>query len=151
MSFNLVLTSTAVSATNTSLKDFTWLYDFSQVADGDYEVSFVFNSGNATGVTSQTSLLPIQLTMDIGAFPSSYIGGSVSKSSNTSILGSIKVNWFSSLLATFSASLTDNPPVYFKALNKSSNSIRMSLQAIGGGLVATGVSNWVVILNFKKL
>lgn len=151
MSFNLVLTSTAVSATNTSLKDFTWLYNFSQVADGDYEVSFVFNSGNATGVVSQTSLLPIQLTMDIGAFPSSYIGGSVSKSSNTSILGSIKVNWFSALLATFSATTNDNSPVYFKALNKSSNSIRMSLQSISGALVATGVSNWVVILNFKKL
>lgn len=151
MSFNLVLTTSSVYATNTALKDYTFAYDFSQVADGDYEVSFVFNSGNATGVTSQTSLLPIQLTMDIGAFPSSYVGGSLVTSTNTQILGSIKVNWFSALLATFLASQNDNLPVYFKSLNKSNNFIRLKLQAIGGGLVATGVSDWVVIVNFKKL
>ena len=151
MSFNLVLKSTDVYATNTALKDFTWAYDFSQVSDGNYEVSFVFNSGNATGIVSQTSLPPIQLTLNIGAFPSSYLAGALVGSTNTQILGSVKVNWYSNLLATFVSSLNDNSPVYFKSLNKSNNFIRMQLQAIGGGLIATGVADWVVIINFKKL
>ena len=75
MSFNLVLTSTAVSATNTALKDFTWLYDFSQVADGDYEVSFVFNSGNATANMGYSP--SFNLGTNLFSFPASLTASNI--------------------------------------------------------------------------
>ena len=34
--FNIILNSNTVFATNTSLKDFTWAYNFSNVEEGDY-------------------------------------------------------------------------------------------------------------------
>ena len=46
MSFNIVLSTSSVYATNTAAKDFTWAYDFSTVEDGEYLVSFQFTSGN---------------------------------------------------------------------------------------------------------
>ena len=149
--FNIILNSNTVFATNTSLKDFTWAYNFSNVDEGDYEVGFTFQSGNATGIVSQTSNLPCLITLSIGVNPQQYTASSVVSTQTSNILGQLNVNWFSATLATFVANATTNHPVIIKGLNRSSNFIRMSIIGGTGALIGTGVSSWFVVLNFTKV
>lgn len=149
--FNIILNSNLVFATNTALKDFTWAYNFSNVEDGDYEVGFTFQSGNATGITNQTSNLPCLLTLSLGVNPQQYVAGSVVSSQSSNILGQVSVSFFSASLATFVANSTTNHPVIIKGLNKANNFIRMSLIGGTGALIGTGVANWFVVLNFTKV
>ena len=149
--FNIILNSNTVFATNTALKDFTWAYNFSNVEDGDYEVGFTFQSGNATGITSQTSNLPCLLTLSIGVNPQQYVAGALVSNQTSNILGQLNVNWFSATLATFVANATTNHPVIIKGLNRASNFIRMSLIGGTGAIIGTGVANWFVVLNFTKV
>ena len=65
MSFNVVLTTNNVYATNSANKDYTWAYDFTNIADGPYLVSFSFVSNNIAQATFSTQG-PIQLTCDFG-------------------------------------------------------------------------------------
>ena len=150
MSFNLILSTNSVHATNTAGKDYAWAFDSSVIEDGDYELTFKFNSGNVA-LASFTTNGPIQLSLDMGAFPTNYLGGSVVKRETTQIIGSLNLEWRSTSVATYIANNDDNSPVYFKSLNRNSNFIRLHLDQSSGALVGTGITPWVVSLNFKKL
>jgi hypothetical protein len=150
MSFTLVLSTNTVYATNTSGKDYAWAFDSSVIEDGDYELTFKFSSGNIALATFATNG-PIQLSLDMGAFPTNYLGGSVVKRETTQIIGLLNLEWRSASVATYIANNDDNSPVYFKSLNRNSNFIRLHLDQSSGALVATGITPWVVSLNFKKL
>ena len=67
------------------------------------------------------------------------------------VFGSLRLVWSSATIGTYVANNTDNHPVYFKNLNKSSNFIRIHLDQSNGTLVGTGITPWVVVLNFKKI
>lgn len=150
MSFTLVLSTNSVYATNTAGKDYTWVFDSSVIEDGDYQLTLQFTSGNIALATFATNG-PIQLSMDIGAFPSNYLAGSVVRRETTQILGSLRLDWKSATVATYQANNTDNHPIYFKSLNRSSNFIRLHLDQSSGALIGTGLTPWVVTLGFKKL
>jgi hypothetical protein len=150
MSFTLVLSTNSVYATNTAGKDYTWAFDSSVIEDGDYELTLQFSSGNIALANFGTNG-PVQLSMDIGAFPSNYVAGSVVKRETTQILGSLRLVWSSSTIGTYVANNTDNHPVYFKSLNRSTNFIRIHLDQSSGALIGTGITPWVVTLGFKKL
>lgn len=150
MSFTLVLSTNSVYATNTAGKDYTWAFDSSIIEDGDYELTFQYSSGNIALATFATNG-PIQLSMDIGAFPTNYLAGSVVKRETTQILGSLRLDWRSATVATYVANNTDNHSVYFKSLNRSSNFIRIHLDQSSGALIGTGITPWIVTLGFKKL
>ena len=150
MSFTLVLSTNSVYATNTAGKDYTWAFDSSIIEDGDYELTFQYSSGNIALATFATNG-PIQLSMDIGAFPTNYLAGSVVKRETTQIIGLLNLEWKSTSVATYIANNDDNSPVYFKSLNRNSNFIRLHLDQSSGALIGTGITPWVVSLNFKKL
>lgn len=150
MSFTLVLSTNSVYATNTAGKDYTWAFDSSVIEDGDYELTFKYSSGNIALATFATNG-PIQLSMDMGAFPTNYLAGSAVKRETTQIIGLLNLDWISTSVATYIANNDDNSPVYFKSLNRNSNFIRLHLDQSSGALVGTGITPWVVSLNFKKL
>jgi len=150
MSFNLILTTNTVYATNTAGKDYTWAFDSSVIEDGDYQLTFQYTSGNIALATFATNG-PVQISMDIGAFPSNYVAGSIVKRETTQILGSLRLDWKSTTVATYQANNTDNHPIYYKNLNKNSNFIRIHLDGVTGALVTTGITPWVITLNFKKI
>jgi len=150
MSFNILLSTTDVYATNTNDKDFTWAYDFSNKQDGEYLVSFQFVSNNIAQASFSTQG-PIQLTCDFGNQGNNYLAGEKVSQSNTKILGSLRLDWRNSSIATLFANKMDNYPVLFKNINKNASFIRISLNLITGALVTTGVSKWNIILNFEKI
>lgn len=150
MSFNVVLTTNNVYATNTANKDFTWAYNFSNIDDGPYLVSFSFVSNNIAQSTFSTQG-PIQISCDFGNQGNNYLAGSLVSSTTSQILGSLKLDWKSATVATLVAGKNDNYPVLFKNINKNTNFIRIHLDLITGVLVTTGVSQWVVVLNFQKV
>ena len=150
MSFNILLSTTDVYTTNTAGKDYTWAYDFSGKEDGEYLVSFQYVSGNITQTSFSTNG-PVQLSLDIGNFSTNYLASSLVVSPNTQILGSLRLDWRSAVVASYVANKMDNYPVLFKNINKSNNFIRIHLDGITGALVATGITEWNVILNFVKV
>jgi hypothetical protein len=150
MSFNLILTTNTVYATNTAGKDYSWAFDSSVIEDGDYQLTFQFTSGNIALATFATNG-PVQISVDTGSFGSNYVGGALVSSISSQIFGSLRLVWSSATIATYVANNTDNHPVYFKNVNKSSNFIRIHLDQAGGTLVGTGITPWVVVLNFQKL
>lgn len=150
MSFNLVLSTNSVYATNTAGKDYSWTFDSSVIEDGDYELTFKYSSGNIALATFATNG-PIQLSLDMGAFPTNYLAGSVVKRETTQVIGLLNLEWRSASVATYTANNKDNHPVYFKSLNRNSNFIRLHLDQSSGALIGTGITPWVVSLNFKKL
>ena len=149
MSFNILLSTTDVYDTNTNNKDYTWAYDFSRKEDGEYLVSFQFVSNNIAQATFSTQG-PIQVTCDFGNQGNNSLAGSLVSSTTSQILGSLKLDWRNSSIATLVANKMDNYPVPFKNINKNSNFIRITLQGITGALVTTGISKWNIILNFEK-
>jgi len=150
MSFNVVLTTNNVFATNTANKDFTWAYDFGNVDDGAYLVSFSFVSNNIAQATFSTQG-PIQLICDFGNQGSNYLAGSMVSSQTSQILGSLKLDWKSATVATLVAGKNDNFPVLFKNINKNNSFIRINLNLVTGALVTTGPTQWVVVLIFQKI
>jgi len=150
MSFNVVLSSSSVYATNTAGKDYTWAYDFTNVSDGPYLVSFQFTSGNIAQATFSTQG-PIQLTCDFGNQGNNYLAGALVSSTTTQILGSVRLDWKSTSVATLVAGKNDNYPVLFKNINKNTSFIRIHLDLSTGALITTGITPWVVILNFVKV
>ena len=149
MSFQILLSTTDVYSTNTAGKDYTWAFDFSNMKDGDYLVSFQYNSGNIAQSNFSTNG-PVQLSLDIGNYGNKYLASSILASPNSQILGSLRMDWRNTLIATYNANNTDNYPVLFKNVNKSNNFIRIHLDSITGALVATGITEWNIILNFQK-
>ena len=149
MSFNIVLTTNSVYATNTIGKDYTWAYDFSGKEHGDYMVSFQYASGNIAQTNFSTNG-PVQLSLDIGNYGNKYLASSIVASPNSQILGSLRMDWRNTSIASYNANNTDNYPVLFKNVNKSNNFIRIHLDSITGALVSTGITEWNIILNFQK-
>lgn len=151
MSFNILLSTTNVYATNTAGKDYTWAFNFNNnnIENGDYLVSFQFCSGNIAQ-TNFSSNGPVQLSCDFGNFSTNYLASSNVSQTSTQILGSLKLDWRNSTIETLVANKMDNYPVLFKNINKSSNFIRIHLDGITGALVTTGITEWNIILNFEK-
>lgn len=149
--FSVVLNSASVYATNTALKDFTWAFDFGIIEPGDYEMGFTMQTGNATGITNQTSSLPLILNIELGIGPQNYVGGSAVALRNTYNVGFLAVQWTSATLATFFANAINNHPVVVRNLHTAGQFIRASLLQASGALTATGASNWFLVLNFKKI
>ena len=109
-----------------------------------------FSSGNIDLATFGTNG-PVQISVDFGSFGSNYSAGALVLSISSQVIGSLRLQWASATIATYIANNTDNHPVYFKNINKSSNFIRIHLDQAGGTLVGTGITPWVVSLNFKKV
>jgi len=155
MSFNIVLSSSNVYATNTAGKDYTWAYDFSGKEDGDYLVSFDFQCGNITTVSTDfATISPTQFSCDFGSIGQIYLARSTSNNITTRVLGLLRMIFITTTIGTYAANTDDNFPVLFKNINKSSSFIRIKLlQANGTSLInqLTGVPFWTIYLKFKKV
>ena len=150
-SFNVYLNTTDVFAVNTAGKDYTWGFDFGFIEDGDYEMSIQFTSGNIA-ITDYSSNGAVQVSVETGVMAQTYTGGSHVKAMPTQIAGSLRLYWNSATVATYVANRTDNHPVLYKNLNKSSNFIRIHLDSSQGTLIPNPIStNWSVMLHFQKI
>lgn len=150
MSFQIVLDSSTVFATNTALKDFTWGFNTGVIEDGDYLMSYTFSSGNIALATFATNGATV-LSFDFGVRPLSFLGSTTTVSKITSVVGPVKLDWKSTTVATYTANRMDCFPLLIKDLNKASNFIRLRLETNAGALITTGVSGWYVVLYFEKV
>jgi len=150
MSFQIVLDTSTVFATNTALKDFTWAFNTGFVEEGDYLMSYTFSSGNIALATFATNGATV-LSVDLGNRASSYAAGATVVTRPTTVAGIVRLDWKSTTVATYMASRMDNFPILIKDLNKASNFIRLRLETNNGALVTTGISGWYVVLYFEKV
>jgi len=150
-SFNVYLNTTDAYAVNTAGKDYTWGFDFGFCEDGDYEMSIQFTSGNIA-VADYSSNGAVQMSVETGVMPLVYSGGAHVKALPSLIAGSLRLIWNSASVATYVANRTDNHPVLFKSLNRSSNFIRIHLDTNNGNLIPNPIStNWSIMLHFVKV
>lgn len=150
MSFQIVLDTSNVFATNTALKDYTWAFNTGVIEDGDYLMSYTFTSGNIALATFATNG-PTVLSFDFGVRPLSYLGSATTVSKITPIVGPVKLDWKSTTVATYSSSKMDCFPLLIKDLNKASNFVRVRLETNAGALVGTGITSWFVVVYFEKV
>lgn len=150
MSFQILLDTANAYSTNTAGKDYTWAFNTGFVEEGDYEMSFQFVSGNIALATFATNG-PVYLSVDIGQRGSAYAGGSTVFTSPSQVAGVLRLDWKSTTVATYQANHMDNFPVIYKDLNKASNFIRVHLDGSTGALITTGVTPWIVLLEFRKI
>lgn len=149
--FNVYLNTTDVLTVNTAGKDYTWGFDFGFVEEGDYEMSVQFSSGNIA-IADYSTNGAVQISIDAGVLARTFAGGSSVRASPTQIAGSLRLVWNSATVATYVANRTDNHPILFKSLNRSSNYIRIHLDSNTGTLIPNAIStNWSVMLHFKKI
>lgn len=154
MSFSIVLNTASATqyyAANTAGKDFTFAFNFGTFVtdDAPYELTWTLQSQNVALAT--ITMIP-QLNLDIGSLSRKYQATNVSDNQYTINIGSVPVNWKSATVGNYTATLIDNPPIYFPSLNGSSNFIRVSFTQQGSKtLLATTMPIFNLILNFKKL
>tara|TARA_B110000285_G_scaffold26799_1_gene26152 strand:- start:167 stop:601 length:435 start_codon:yes stop_codon:yes gene_type:complete len=144
MSFNVVISSNKkVSGTNA---DATYNFQFQQFQQGDYEMSFAYQSSQDSTQQSN-NILQIQLPdlpqmnyradTKIGTASSGVIGMCYAE-----ILGSKE---------RYVARWGDNPPIYCRGL-PSSGTFRVKLaEEADGGSTIDIPADYVLILSFKKL
>jgi hypothetical protein len=150
-SFNVYLNTIDAYAVNTAGKDYTWGFDFGFCEDGDYEMTIQFTSGNIA-IADYSSNGAVQMSVETGVMPLVYSGGSHVKAIPSLIAGSLRLIWNSASVATYVANRTDNHPVLFKSLNRSSNFIRIHLDTNNGNLIPNPIStNWSIMLHFIKV
>jgi hypothetical protein len=150
-SFNVYLNTTDVYSVNTAGKDYTWGFDFGFCEDGDYEMSIQFTSGNIA-IADYSTNGAVQMSVETGVMPLTYAGSGHVKANPTYIAGSLRLYWNSATVATYVANRTDNHPILYKSLNRSSNFIRVHLDANNGNLIANPIStNWSIMLHFIKV
>jgi hypothetical protein len=150
MSFQIVLDTSTVFATNTALKDYTWGFNTGVIEEGDYLLSYSFTSGNIALATFATNG-PTVLSVDFGVRPLSYLGSATTVSKITSVVGPVQLDWKSTTVGTYTANRMDCFPLLIKDLNKASNFIRLRLETNAGALITTGITSWFVVLYFEKV
>jgi hypothetical protein len=152
MSFNIVLTTNSVYATNTTGKDYTWAYDFNGKEDGDYMVSFDFQCSNIGTLVNFDVNSPTQLSCDFGSIGQMYLAGSQTNNITSRVLGLLRLVFGTQTVNTYTANSDDNFPVLFKNINKSASFIRIKLlQADGTTLIANAITSWTIYLKFTKV
>jgi len=153
MSFNIVLSTNTVYQTNTAGKDYTWAHDFSNKEDGDYMVSFDFQSSNIAVLADFGSgNSPIQLSCDFASIGQMYVAGSTINNVSSQVLGLLRMFYGNTNSNTYIANNNDNFPILFKNINRNANFIRIKLlQADGTTLIDNALNSWVVYLKFVKV
>ena len=152
MSFNILLSTTNVYAINTVGNDYTWAYDFSDKEDGDYMVSFDFQSSNIAVLVDFSGNSPTQLSCDFGSVGKMELAGSTFNNSSSQVLGLLRMFFGNVNSNTYIANSDDNFPILFRNVNKNANFIRIKLlQANGTTLIANALTSWIVILVFTKI
>lgn len=160
MSFTLFLDTTNATQ-NTAGKDYTWNFDFSAVEQGAYDVSFAFSSrfftvGAATPYNGEPT--PV-LNMSIQQAANAYELDTVSNQHTSSHIGLLKYRSMQqdnttagTLIAQLDAEWTTNPPITFRNVGTSSNTVRLWITQAGAGNPAIGVSvvGFMVSLRFEK-
>jgi len=154
MSFSVILNSASASqyyTVNTTGKDYTFAFNFGNfVVDGDYELTWTLQSQNVALATF--TMIP-QVNIDIGALNTRYEATNTTNNHSSQNIGSLPINWKSATVGNYSATIIDNPPVYYKSLNASYNFIRVyfTQQGTPNTLLGTTMPVFNLILNFKKL
>ncbi len=152
MSFNIVLSTNSVYATNTAGKDYVWAYDFSQAKEGDYLVTFDFQCGlNPVEVVNFNTNGPVQLSADFGSNGQNYLAGSTFNNVSTRSLGLLSMNFATTTNNTYFSGTDDNYPILFKNINRNANFINVKLIGANGSLINNPVTPWIVILVFTKV
>lgn len=153
MSFNIVLSTNSAYSTNTAGKDYTWAYDFSGREDGDYMVSFDFQSSNiAVLVDFGSGNSPTQLSCNFGSIGQMYVAGSTSNNGSSQVLGLLRMFFGNVNSNTYVANSDDNFPILFKNINRNASFIRIKLlQADGTTLIDNALTSFIVILVFTKV
>jgi hypothetical protein len=150
MSFQIILDTTTVFATNTAGKDYTWAFRTDFIEEGDYEMTFQYSAGNIALATFATNG-PVVMSIDMGLLGASYAAGATNITMPTQVVGALRLDWRSATVGTYIANRQDNYPVIVKDLRKASNFIRVHLDTVTGALITTGITPWIVILHFTKI
>ena len=152
--FNIVLNSQQVSAASSANNnDRTYEFNWSNIPQGHYTMSFSYKGQNNTDFISNDSP---QLFISLNTVPSVYQASNANGSVVSTYIGALHAETHSATEIVFFANLTDNPEVYYNSL-PTSGPIRLQVfrgnfttpfTTITGGLE---LANYVIVLHFKQV
>lgn len=142
MIYNVVLNSNnKVGGTNTS--NYEYNFDWSNLEEGAYELTFTFNSANS----SVDKIIAISCP-DLGVASNVFTTKTLTAQSFNNVLGVVYPT-INTVDTTFNVSANHNPPVHLQT-RPHSNHITIYLYDITGALTNIG-TDYVLILSLKKI
>jgi hypothetical protein len=152
--FNIVLNSQQVSAASSgNNNDCTYEFNWSNIPQGHYTMSFSYKGQNNTDFVSNDSP---QLFLSLNTVPSVYQANGNNGSIISTYIGALHAETHAATEIVFFANLTDNPEVYYNSL-PTSGPIRLQVfrgnfttpfTTLTGGL---NLANYVMVLHFKQV
>lgn len=153
--FNIVLNSQQASTTFSSgnNNDLTYLFNWSNIPQGRYQVSFCYRGLNNADLVADDSP---QVFVSFNSNSSTYQASGVDGSNVSLYLGTLRIETHAALQAYFYANQYDNPDVFLIG-KPMDNQIRVQVfrsdfvtpfTTVSGALA---LANYVLVLSFKKI
>lgn len=151
--FNIVLNSQQVSAASSgNPNDCTYEFNWSNIPQGKYKMSFSYKGQNNADFVSNDSP---QIFLSLGNVPSVYQANGSNGSVVSNWIGSLHAETHAAGQVVFFANLQDNPDVYFDSL-PTSGPIRV--QIYRGNFTTpfttnagSDLANYVMALSFEQV
>ena len=152
--FNIVLNSQQVSAASSgNPNDCTYEFNWSNLPQGKYKMSFSYKGLNNSDFVSNDSP---QIFLSLGTVPSVYQANGSNGSVVSTWIGSLHAETHAAAQVVFYANLQDNPDVYYDSL-PTSGPIRVQVYranfttpftTVTGGL---DLADYVMCLSFEQV
>ena len=144
MSFNVVVSSNKkVSGTNA---DATYNFNFQQFHQGEYEMSFAYQSSQ-----DNTQLINNILQIDLPDLPQmNYRADTKIGTASSGVIGMCATEIVGSK-ERYIARWGDNPPIYCRGLPSSATFRVRLVEEYDGANIIDAPADYVLILSFKKL
>ena len=152
-SFNIVLNSQQVSAASSgNPNDCTYEFNWSNIAQGKYVMSFSYKGKNNGDFVSNDSP---QLFLSLNSVASTYQASNAYGSVVSSYIGALRAETHAAGQVAFYANETDNCNVYYDCL-PTSGPIRLQVfrddfTTPFTTLAASNLADYVVVLHFKQI
>lgn len=151
MSFSVVLNSLYnYEEVGTGVADIIYQYDFTNMEQGTYEVSFSYR-GEQNHLDSTDLCL---VYVDFGAFRDVYEANDTTQNKYSKFIGFLHNQYNTNTDGYLYANLNDNPPFELK-FKPSGNEIRITLKKPNGTIFTTHgaqtPAEYIMTLHFKKI
>ena len=147
--FNICLSTASTYSIETAGKAFTFAFDFSNMDNGKYKMTW---SGQSLNYVQATFLQNTGINLSIGNLSNTFVSNTTTSNKNYNSIGIFKTNIITATISNFNCNVTDNPPVYFDNISTSNNFIKLQFVDFGTNTLIGFVMPTVVLnLCFEKI
>jgi len=150
--FNICLSTASAStyySVDTAGKAYTFAFDFSNMDNGKYKMTW---SAQSLNFVQATFLQNTGINLSIGNSSNTFVANTTTSNKNYNSIGIFKTNIITATIGNFTCNTTDNPPVYFDNISTSNNFIKLQFVDFGtNSLISFTMPTTIINLCFEKI